>query len=132
MFKCRMASLWKLMRRPTLLVILFFAVNGLRVHMSPWHLIATLLLVLTYGAFFTIFPLFIYYVYQPYDEEGSHSFAPKLLNGSVYGFCFFGATRLSNITTPMPFALVSIAFFLIFIPVAYWLVVRLGPKAMRH
>ncbi len=132
MFKCRMASLWKLMQRPTLLVILFFAVNGLRVHMSPWHLMATLLLVLTYGAFFTIFPLFIYYVFQPYDEEGSHSFAPTLLSGLVYGFCFFGATRFSNIMPPMPFALVSIAFFLIFIPVAYWLVVRLGPKAMRH
>ncbi|MBY0584565.1 hypothetical protein K5I04_03795 [Murdochiella sp. Marseille-P8839] len=132
MFRLRMISLWKLMALPTLLVLVLVFVNGLILKFSTKLLIAALLLTLANGGFFTISPLFIYYVFQPYDSAGTiTSFAPSFLNALVYMFCFFGAPRLDDAFSPMTFSLLSIGFFVLFLPFALFLIRIRGPKVMR-
>ena len=132
MFRLRMISLWKLMALPTLLVLVLVFVNGLILKLSTRLLIAALLLTLANGGFFTIYPLFIYYVFQPYDSAGTiTSFAPSFLNALVYMFCFFGAPRLVDAISPMTFSLLSIGFFALFLPFALFLIRIRGPKVMR-
>lgn len=132
MFRLRMISLWKLMALPTLLVLVLVFVNGLILKFSTKLLIAALLLTLANGGFFTIYPLFIYYVFQPYDSAGTiTSFAPSFLNALVYMFCFFGAPRLDDAFSPMIFSLLSIGFFALFLPFALFLIRIRGPKVMR-
>ncbi|WP_066924797.1 hypothetical protein [Murdochiella massiliensis] len=132
MFRLRMVSLWKLMALPTLLVLVLVFVNGLILKFSTKLLIAALLLTLANGGFFTIYPLFIYYVFQPYDSAGTiTSFAPSFLNALVYMFCFFGAPRLDDAFSPMTFSLLSIGFFALFLPFALFLIRIRGPKVMR-
>lgn len=132
MFRLRMVSLWKLMALPTLLVLVVVFVNGLILKLPTRLLIAALLLTLANGAFFTIYPLFIYYVFQPYDSAGTiTSFAPSFLNALVYMFCFFGAPRLDDAISPMTFSLLSIGFFALFLPFALFLIRIRGPKVMR-
>lgn len=132
MFRLRMISLWKLMALPTLLVLVLVFVNGLILKFSTKLLIAALLLTLANGGFFTIYPLFIYYVFQPYDSAGTiTSFAPSFLNALVYMFCFFGAPRLDDAFSPMTFSLLSIGFFALFLPFALFLIRTRGPKVMR-
>lgn len=132
MFRLRMISLWKLMALPTLLVLVLVFVNGLILKFSTKLLIAALLLTLANGGFFTIYPLFIYYVFQPYDSAGTiTSFAPSFLNALVYMFCFFGAPRLDDAFSPMTFSLLSIGFFALFLPFALFLIRIRGPKVMR-
>lgn len=132
MFRLRMISLWKLMALPTLLVLVLVFVNGLILKFSTKLLIAALLLTLANGGFFTIYPLFIYYVFQPYDSAGAiTSFAPSFLNALVYMFCFFGAPRLDDAFSPMIFSLLSIGFFALFLPFALFLIRIRGPKVMR-
>ena len=132
MFRLRMVSLWKLMALPTLLVLVLVFVNGLILKLPTRLLIAALLLTLANGAFFTIYPLFLYYVFQPYDSAGTiTSFAPSFLNALVYMFCFFGAPRLVDAISPMTFSLLSIGFFALFLPFALFLIRIRGPKVMR-
>lgn len=132
MFRLRMISLWKLMALPTLLVLVLVFVNGLILKFSTKLLIAALLLTLANGGFFTIYPLFIYYVFQPYDSAGTiTSFAPSFLNALVYMFCFFGGPRLDDAISPMTFSLLSIGFFVLFLPFALFLIRIRGPKVMR-
>lgn len=132
MFRLRMISLWKLMALPTLLVLVLVFVNGLILKLSTRLLIAALLLTLANGGFFTIYPLFIYYVFQPYDSAGTiTSLAPSFLNALVYMFCFFGAPRLVDAISPMTFSLLSIGFFVLFLPFALFLIRIRGPKVMR-
>lgn len=132
MFRLRMVSLWKLMALPTLLMLVLVFVNGLILKLPTKLLVAALLLTLANGGFFTIYPLFIYYVFQPYDSEGTiTSFAPSFLNALVYMFCFFGAPRLVDVISPMTFSLLSIGFFVLFLPFALFLIRKRGPKVMR-
>lgn len=132
MFRLRMVSLWKLMALPTLLMLVLVFVNGLILKLPTKLLIAALLLTLANGGFFTIYPLFIYYVFQPYDSAGTiTSFAPSFLNALVYMFCFFGAPRLDDAISPMTFSLLSIGFFALFLPFALFLIRIRGPKVMR-
>lgn len=132
MYRLRMISLWKLMALPTLLVLVVVFINGLILKLPTTLLIAALLLTLANGAFFTIYPLFLYYVFQPYDSAGTiTSFAPSFLNALVYMFCFFGVPRLVDAISPMTFSLLSIGFFVLFLPFALFLIRIRGPKVMR-
>ena len=132
MFRLRMISLWKLMALPTLLVLVLVFVNGLILRFSTEMLVVAMLLTIMNGAFFTIYPLFLYYVFQPYNSEGViTSFVPSLLNTALYLFCFFGAPRLGNSISPMTFSLLSVGAFALFLPFALFLIRRCGPKAMR-
>lgn len=132
MFRLRMISLWKLMVPPTILVLVLVFFNGLILHFSIEMLVIAMLLTIMNGAFFTIYPLFLYYVFQPYNSEGViTSFVPSLLNTILYLFCFFGTPRLGNLVSPMTFSLLSVGAFALFLPFALFLIRLRGPKAMR-
>lgn len=132
MFRLRMISLWKLMVPPTILVLVLIFFNGLILHFSIDMLVIAMLLTIMNGAFFTIYPLFLYYVFQPYNSEGViTSVVPSLLNTTLYLFCFFGAPRLGNLVSPMNFSLLSVGAFALFLPFALFLIRRRGPKVMR-
>ncbi len=132
MFRLRAKSLLGLMLWPTGLVLLFVAGNGLAAGMRLPDLLAAGLLVMTYGLFFTVLPLFVYYVFFPYDKDGGvRSVSATIVNLVVYLFCVMLFPQLVETVQPLIFALISLAAFALLIPLAYQLILRRGPKAMR-
>lgn len=88
--------------------------------------------ILTMSVFFSVHYLVLYYLLQPYTaglEKKSPAYAA--LTGVTYLVCYFVATRLGSLMSPLLFGVVLILFCAAYLPIALLLAYRLAPKTFR-
>lgn len=115
-----------------LTALLCLAINLLAVLFSISFTKQTLILfdltLITLSIFFSTHYLFVYYIFQPYNEEfDMKNPFMKILNGIVYLLCYFCLQLEGNIW----FAFGVLLATLVYIPLALLLVWRLSPKTFH-
>ena len=96
---------------------------------SNWDTLFFALSILFLSLFFSVHPLFLYYVFQPYTTElGMKNPFYNIINYGVYFLCFF-CTKIKS--APSYFALIVLASTCLYITVALTLVYRYAPKTFR-
>lgn len=131
MFRLRLFSIFKLMAPATLMLCSFFLAMGLRYSFglnTLWIILITLL----YGIFFMMFPLFLYYVFQPYNSSGQIG-KPivGIIKVALYMSCFFVLPNLGGRIDARLFTLLSAAGLSLFILLSYILILKHAAKTMR-
>lgn len=96
------------------------------------YTLSTLLLfdfaLLCLAVFFSVHYLFVYYIFQPYNEQfDMKNPFMSILNGMVYLFCYFCMRLDGNLV----FVCGVLAATILYIPIALTLVYRLSPKTFH-
>ncbi len=87
--------------------------------------------VLLMSVFFSVHYLVLYYLLQPYNAAlEMRDPAYRIIAGITYAVCYY-AGQISNITTPLLFTLIIMAFCVIYVPVSLVLVYRYAPQSFR-
>lgn len=90
-----------------------------------------LLITLLWGAFFTIYPYFTYYLFQP-DRKGSRlGFLKPLFSLLLYILVFFVFPNLPQVISARTFGLVSIVILTAFLLLASFSIYFLAPKLLK-
>lgn len=132
LFKERLKSFWRLHLLPIAVVFVFLLVNGLYLGLAPAPFVAILSMPIVYGAFFTIYPLLLYYFFQPYNVDGQvESWGVNAFHFGVYALCILIFPQLADDLSPVPFAVGTLVLFLLSLPIIFRLVKTVGPKVMR-
>lgn len=105
---------------------------GLRLKVGPGFPLAPVLMItLLWGAFFTIYPYFTYYLFQP-DRKGSRlGFLKPLFSLLLYILVFFVFPNLPEVISARTFGLVSIAILTAFLLLASFSIYFLAPKLLK-
>ena len=115
-----------------LIMVLCLYMNSTVVLVGLPYTLSTLLLfdfaLLCLAVFFSVHYLFVYYIFQPYNEQ-FHMKNPfmSILNGLVYLFCYF----CMQLEGSLLFVSGVLAATLLYIPIALLLVYRLAPKTFH-
>lgn len=90
-----------------------------------------LMITLLWGAFFTIYPYFTYYLFQP-DRKGSRlGFLKPIFSLLLYVLVFFVFPNLPQVISARTFGLVSIAILTAFLLLAGFSIYFLAPKLLK-
>ena len=105
---------------------------GLSLKLGPgFPLVSVLLITLLWGAFFTIYPYFTYYIFQP-DRKGSRlGFLKPIFSLLLYVLVFFVFPNLPQVISARTFGLVSIAILTAFLLLAGFSIYFLAPKLLK-
>ncbi|WP_053942207.1 hypothetical protein [Kallipyga gabonensis] len=105
---------------------------GLRLKVGPvFPLAPVLMITLLWGAFFTIYPFFTYYVFQPH-RKGSHlGFLKPIFSLLLYVLVFFVFPNLPGVISARTFGLVSIVILTTFLLLASFSIYFLAPKLLK-
>lgn len=120
-----------LMNLPPVLVMASLEV-GLSLKLGPaFPLTSVLMITLLWGAFFTIYPYFTYYLFQP-DRKGSRlGFLKPIFSLLLYVLVFFVFPNLPQVISARTFGLVSIAILTAFLLLAGFSIYFLAPKLLK-
>lgn len=120
-----------LMNLLPVLVMAFLEV-GLSLKLGPaFPLAPVLMITLLWGAFFTIYPYFTYYLFQP-DRKGSRlSFLKPIFSLLLYVSVFFVFPNLPGVISARTFGLVSIVILTAFLLLASFSIYFLAPKLLK-
>ncbi len=90
LFKLRIKSLIKWNAMPTLLMMLFVLIWGFVIGGNIWTNVLVLeIMILSLGIFFSVHTLFVYYIFQPYNEDYKiKNPIYSIINWVIYLVCF--------------------------------------------
>lgn len=94
---------------------------------SKWMI----LLVYLYGFFFSLYPFFIYYLFQPQLVGGTRGKIGGFFSILPYLASFFILPRLIDVIEVETFVYFSIGFLVVFLLASILLIYKFGPKAIR-
>lgn len=133
MFLLRAKSLLKIMLIPSLsliLIYLFFAITNTEYDIST--MLFNVVLIILNGIFFTILPLFQYYVFQPFNQDGNeNSFMSSLIDFGMYYFCIFVTPKLAVSMNARIYLIATSVFILIFTIIAIILIYMISHKTFK-
>lgn len=133
MFWLRLNSIFKLMLIPmgTMFIIYIgFAIKFLI--KTDLNLLLPIFYILLNAIFFTVLPLFQYYIIQPFDKEGKQkSYVLVLMNIFLYYIFIFGLPSLAIKIGEMRLMLIISIFIIAFVGLASFLIYKFAPKTFK-
>lgn len=130
MFQLRLLSLLRMNTFPTGLLMGFFTVWALLVGGDIWmNWLIIEVLILSFGIFFTVHTLFLYYIFQPYSDDGvNRSPFYSVANVLTYAICY--GLLIANVQGRL-IAIVMIFVTIIYSFVAMRLIYHFAPKTFH-
>lgn len=135
MFRQRLKSMTQLMALPTLACMALLLAYAKIASLPVGELLMGEGLILCYGFFFTLYPLFQYYVFQPFKEnqgEGGFSGKVAFMDLLVYFLTFILPMNLLDKVTSWEFFIGSLVSLLLFFLVASLSIYHFGSSAMQR
>lgn len=133
MFWLRLNSIFKLMLIPMgamFTIYIGFAIKFLI--KTDLNLLLPIFYILLNAMFFTILPLFQYYIIQPFDKEGKQkSVVLVLMNMFLYYIFIFGLPALATKIGEIKFMLIISIFMVAFVGLASFLIYKFAPKTFK-
>ena len=133
MFWLRLNSIFKLMFIPMgamLIIYVGFAIKFLI--KTDLNLLLPIFYILLNAIFFTVLPLFQYYIIQPFDKEGKQkSVVLVLMNIFLYYIFIFGLPALATKIGEIKFMLIISIFMVAFVGLASFLIYKFAPKTFK-
>lgn len=133
MFWLRLNSIFKLMLIPMgamLTIYIGFAIKFLI--KTDLNLLLPIFYILLNAIFFTVLPLFQYYIIQPFDKEGKQkSVVLVLMNIFLYYIFIFGLPALATKIGEIKFMLIISIFMVAFVGLASFLIYKFAPKTFK-
>lgn len=133
MFWLRLNSIFKLMLIPmgTMFIIYIgFAIKFLV--KTDLNLLLPIFYILLNAIFFTVLPLFQYYIIQPFDKEGKQkSYVLVVMNMFLYYIFIFGLPSLAIKIGEMRLMLIISIFIIAFVGLASFLIYKFAPKTFK-
>lgn len=133
MFWLRFNSVFKLMSIPMgamFIIYIGFATKFLT--KTDLNLSLPIYYIVLNAMFFTILPLFQYYIIQPFDKEGKQkSVVLVLMNMFLYYIFIFGLPVLATKIGEIKFMLIISIFILVFVGLASFLIYKFAPKTFK-
>lgn len=133
MFWLRFASIFKLMLIPMgamFTIYIGFAIKFLI--KTDLNLLLPIFYILLNAIFFTVLPLFQYYIIQPFDKEGKQkSVVLVLMNIFLYYIFIFGLPALTAKIGEIKFMLIISIFMVAFVGLASFLIYKFSPKTFK-
>lgn len=133
MFWLRFNSVFKLMSIPMgamFTIYIGFAIKYLT--KTDLNLSLPIFYILLNAIFFTVLPLFQYYIIQPFDKEGKQkSYVLVLMNMFLYYIFIFGLPALATKIGEIKFMLIISIFIIGFVGLASFLIYKFAPKTFK-
>lgn len=133
MFWLRFNSIFKLMLIPMgamFVIYIGFAIKFLI--KTDLNLLLPIFYILLNAIFFTVLPLFQYYIIQPFDKEGKQkSVVLVLMNIFLYYIFIFGLPALATKIGEIKFMLIISIFMVAFVGFASFLIYKFAPKTFK-
>ena len=133
MFWLRFNSIFKLMAIPMgamFIIYIGFATKFLT--KTDLNLSLPIFYIVLNAIFFTILPLFQYYIIQPFDKEGKQkSVVLVLMNMFLYYIFIFGLPALATKIGEIKFMLIILIFIIGFVGLASFLIYKFAPKTFK-
>lgn len=133
MFWLRFNSIFKLMAIPMgamFIIYIGFATKYLT--KTDLNLSLPIFYIVLNAIFFTILPLFQYYIIQPFDKEGKQrSLVLVLMNIFLYYIFVFGLPALAIKIGEIKFMLIISIFMVLFVGLASFLIYKFAPKTFK-
>lgn len=133
MFWLRLNSIFKLMFIPMgamFTIYICFAIKFLI--KTDLNLLLPIFYILLNAIFFTVLPLFQYYIIQPFDKEGKQkSYVLVLMNMFLYYIFIFGLPALATKIGEIKFMLIISIFMVAFVGLASFLIYKFAPKTFK-
>ena len=133
MFWLRFNSVFKLMSIPMgamFIIYIGFATKFLT--KTDLNLSLPIFYIVLNAIFFTILPLFQYYIIQPFDKEGKQrSVVLVLMNIFLYYIFVFGLPALAIKIGEIEFMLIISIFMVLFVGLASFLIYKFAPKTFK-
>ena len=133
MFWLRFNSVFKLMSIPMgamFIIYIGFATKFLT--KTDLNLSLPIFYIVLNAMFFTILPLFQYYIIQPFDKEGKQkSVVLVLMNMFLYYIFVFGFPALAIKIGEIKFMLIISIFMVLFVGLASFLIYKFAPKTFK-
>lgn len=133
MFWLRFNSVFKLMSIPMgamFIIYIVFATKFLT--KTDLNLSLPIFYIVLNAIFFTILPLFQYYIIQPFDKEGKQkSVVLVLMNMFLYYIFIFGLPALATKIGEIKFMLIISIFIIAFVGLASFLIYKFAPKTFK-
>lgn len=133
MFWLRFNSIFKLMAIPMgamFIIYIGFAIKFLT--KTDLNLSLPIFYIVLNAIFFTILPLFQYYIIQPFDKEGKQkSVVLVLMNMFLYYIFIFGLPALATKIGEIKFMLIISIFIIGFVGLASFLIYKFAPKTFK-
>lgn len=133
MFWLRFNSIFKLMSIPMgamFIIYIGFAIKFLT--KTDLNLTLPIFYILLNAIFFTVLPLFQYYIIQPFDKEGKQkSVVLVLMNMFLYYIFIFGLPALATKIGEIKFMLIISIFIIAFVGLASFLIYKFAPKTFK-
>ena len=133
MFWLRFNSIFKLMLIPMgamFVIYIGFAIKFLI--NTDLNLLLPIFYILLNAIFFTVLPLFQYYIIQPFDKEGKQkSVVLVLMNIFLYYIFIFGLPALATKIGEIKFMLIISIFMVAFVGLASFLIYKFAPKTFK-
>ena len=133
MFWLRFNSVFKLMSIPMgamFIIYIGFATKFLT--KTDLDLSLPIFYIVLNAIFFTILPLFQYYIIQPFDKEGKQkSVVLVLMNMFLYYIFVFGLPALAIKIGEIKFMLIISIFMVLFVGLASFLIYKFAPKTFK-
>ena len=133
MFWLRFNSVFKLMSIPMgamFIIYIGFATKFLT--KTDLNLKLPIYYIVLNAIFFTVLPLFQYYIIQPFDKEGKQkSLVLVLMNMFLYYIFIFGLPALATKIGEIKFMLIISIFMVAFVGLASFLIYKFAPKTFK-
>ncbi|MDU5914204.1 MAG: hypothetical protein E6Z21_07950 [Anaerococcus vaginalis] len=133
MFWLRFNSIFKLMAIPMgAMFIIYIGIAIKYLTKTNYNLSLPIFYILLNAIFFTILPLFQYYIIQPFDKEGKQrSLVLVLMNIFLYYSFIFGLPALAIKIGEIKFMLIISIFIVAFVGLASFLIYKFAPKTFK-
>lgn len=133
MFWLRFISIFKMMLVPIASMIFIYLIFAFKLIEKDFiSLSLPIVYIILNGVFFTILPLFIYYLFQPFDREGKQrSVVAVILNLGIYYLFIFGLPSLIGVLGELYFMLIVSGFIILFAIISSLLIYKLSPKTFK-
>lgn len=133
MFWLRFISIFKLMAIPMGAMFIIYAGFAIKFLVKTnVNLILPIFYILLNAIFFTVLPLFQYYIIQPFDKEGKQkSVILALMNMFLYYIFIFGLPALAMKMEEMKFMLIISIFIIGFVGFASFIIYKFAPKTFK-
>ncbi len=133
MFWLRFNSIFKLMAIPMgAMFIIYIGIAIKYLTKTNYNLSLPIFYILLNAIFFTVLPLFQYYIIQPFDKEGKQkSVVLVLMNMFLYYIFIFGLPALATKIGEIKFMLIISIFIIGFVGLASFLIYKFAPKTFK-
>lgn len=133
MFWLRLNSIFKLMLIPMGTMFIIYIVFAIKFLIkTDLNLLLPIFYILLNAIFFTVLPLFQYYIIQPFDKEGKQkSYILVLMNIFLYYIFIFGLPSLAIKIGEMRLMLIISIFIIAFVGLASLLIYKFAPKTFK-